>query len=82
VADGAAGYDEKVHVVAVLLQNMQHLLSGLREAQAADALCFELERSAAEKRGAALALRAAADAARAAGARVTAAEAEARREGE
>jgi len=77
VADGEVGYDERVHTIAVLIQNMQHLLSGLRGEQAADTLAVCFEAAAAEKRAAAAALRATAERAREAVAAARAAEAEA-----
>ena len=53
-----------MHTIAVLLQNMHHLLSSLREPQAADALGALLESDTAAKHAAAEALRESARAAR------------------
>ena len=57
LADGAAGYDERVHVVAVLLENMHWLIAQQRESQALDALALELERLGETRRAAAAELR-------------------------
>ena len=46
-----------MHSIAVLLQNMHHLLNCLREPQAADALAVLLEKDTAAKRAATETLR-------------------------
>ena len=49
LADGTDGYDGVVHDMRVVLANMHHLVSSLREPQAVDTLaaCFQAQADAA-----------------------------------